>query len=173
MFTARKMFSRSLAASATSARGDRHDRARSPRRRARPPASATAASMPPTTLGIVCGVEARGCRDPRARARRPGRSRARTASPRASRTGSSSSRVVPGIGRRLEDDELPRPQPRARSRRPCRGRSDRSGSRCWPSGVGTQIRIASHSASRVEVRGRLEPPASKASATRSVPMWRM
>ena len=51
--------------------------------------------------------------------------------------------------------------------------NEMSGSRCGPSGVGTQMRMASHSASRSKSVVGVNAPLSTARATRSGPMCRM
>ena len=96
MLTARKMFSSSLAASATSGEETGTTLSIAARVERRPPPRATAASMPPTTLGMVWVLKSAVARVlalgregeeevlPALRARSP---RGR---------GSSSSRVVPG-----------------------------------------------------------------------------
>ena len=93
--------------------------------------------MPPTTFGVVFVVQS--VRPGSTRSGEKARWKSAPASrplPR-SRIGRSTSRVVPGIGRRLEHDEVALAQVRRDARARADSIDERSGSRCRESGVGS------------------------------------
>ena len=147
MLTERKMFSSSFVSSAASGdetRWTRVDRAAVERRRA--PRS-QASSMPPTTFGTFFVVQS--VRPGSTRSGENARWKSSPAVEAAARLEERQHALArrARVRRRLEHDEVPVAQARRDLLRRRRATIERSGSRCFESGVGSAIRIASASRS--------------------------
>jgi hypothetical protein len=127
--------------------------------------------MPPTTFGMffVENFSLPGSSRSGENARKNSRPQE---SPPAERRGRSSSRVVPGYVVDSRTTSWPGRSWRAIVSAVERT-NERSGSRCRPSGVGTQTRTASHADSSAKSDVARIRPRRNAAATRSGPMCRM